>query len=1019
MNKLLNRFAWFISITLWLAIVIYIDNDFFIAWLILWIVIKRIFLSENFIKDRLEFFAESIKNNYSLEKEKQNIKSPINPFHKEDINIEYKEEKNINLQEIEEVKTVDTKIKVEEKVYIEPENFEPTKFDLLIERISKYIKDFFSTNTIAKIWAVILFFVVIYFLKWFATSFWDIIWPVGRLILGFLVSVIIFGFWIKLEKTDAKHEWMILIWLSILLNFAIILSWRYLIWENFNGSDWFLTSWITFILLILNTVFWVVTSLVYNSRILLIFSFIFAYLNPFIIWANSDWTPYVLIWYSLIISLWALFLANKQKSILLFAISFILWNLLFLIAPVSDNFWALSKLIVLNIFNIAAIYSILNFDKKYNTIIEYLFWGVFLIIWMFYISIQNFINIDLTLYLSSIASVLLFLFISYYLSKKKALLYAIWTLWTIFSLGLLVSNNIDFIWFKTWIIALLIFAISNWLMPFINDKLLKKKNFNSLIIWSILWVWFIGFQIYNFGEEHFKWLAEWLAFLALAIVYFFQSFFITQKIWIEKMRGDEDLKNIFYSFAGISISLFSIAVAFIFSDYPEIVSAIWLFEATILYYFYSKNSSIKVFIAATVLFAIWLSKFGILLDNVESWDYKFLISFVIILASFMLNLFFINKAEKQNNNSPIIPFHKEDENIIWINIHSIWHLFWMWIMWGLLLQIIPSTGHWWSLFWISIFITILWYFYAKFNIKFLKIVFIIIIGLFWIFHIWELNSVFYKLERDDLDYIKNLQYIVSAIFISNIIIWEKVNKVKSYNKIILILVSLYAFIISNFYILDIFGDLLWHFSLTIYWGLIASILLFIWISKDIIRYRTIWLYFLWLTTAKIFLFDIWFGMDWDSRFMALWVLWVIFIVISTLYTKRYWNNILWELNVSNLKTVSHLTSIKDIEVEEENIEENSFMKKLKKVDISEIKVIRFFPKESVSFTVRAKNLIRIVVLIADKTGKTSFKKGELNNMYDYIIKNYKSDLSRREYDKIRSSIKDFIDEGGEIEIVKK
>jgi len=70
------------------------------------------------------------------------------------------------------------------------------------------------------------------------------------------------------------------------------------------------------------------------------------------------------------------------------------------------------------------------------------------------------------------------------------------------------------------------------------------------------------------------------------------------------MRGDEDLKNIFYSFAGISISLFSIAVAFIFSDYPEIVSAIWLFEATILYYFYSKNSSIKVFIAATVLFAI-------------------------------------------------------------------------------------------------------------------------------------------------------------------------------------------------------------------------------------------------------------------------------------------------------------------------------------------------------------------------------------------------------------------------------
>jgi len=43
------------------------------------------------------------------------------------------------------------------------------------------------------------------------------------------------------------------------------------------------------------------------------------------------------------------------------------------------------------------------------------------------------------------------------------------------------------------------------------------------------------------------------------------------------------------------------------------------------------------------------------------------------------------------------------------------------------------------------------------------------------------------------------------------------------------------------------------------------------------------------------------------------------------------------------------------------------MKKLKKVDISEIKVIRFFPKESVSFTVRAKNLIRLIKLITDKT----------------------------------------------------
>jgi len=39
----------------------------------------------------------------------------------------------------------------------------------------------------------------------------------------------------------------------------------------------------------------------------------------------------------------------------------------------------------------------------------------------------------------------------------------------------------------------------------------------------------------------------------------------------------------------MSISLFSLAIAFVFSDYPEVISSVWLFEATILYYFYSKS----------------------------------------------------------------------------------------------------------------------------------------------------------------------------------------------------------------------------------------------------------------------------------------------------------------------------------------------------------------------------------------------------------------------------------------------
>jgi hypothetical protein len=45
-------------------------------------------------------------------------------------------------------------------------------------------------------------------------------------------------------------------------------------------------------------------------------------------------------------------------------------------------------------------------------------------------------------------------------------------------------------------------------------------------------------------------------------------------------------------------------MAFVFSDYPEIITTIWLFEATILYYIFYRNNSKKIFFAATILFLI-------------------------------------------------------------------------------------------------------------------------------------------------------------------------------------------------------------------------------------------------------------------------------------------------------------------------------------------------------------------------------------------------------------------------------
>jgi hypothetical protein len=68
--------------------------------------------------------------------------------------------------------------------------------------------------------------------------------------------------------------------------------------------------------------------------------------------------------------------------------------------------------------------------------------------------------------------------------------------------------------------------------------------------------------------------------------------------------------NVFSVFSGISLSLFSLSIASVFSETPEIISISWLFEATLLYYFYHTFSNEKMysqirkymFFAANVLF---------------------------------------------------------------------------------------------------------------------------------------------------------------------------------------------------------------------------------------------------------------------------------------------------------------------------------------------------------------------------------------------------------------------------------
>lgn len=112
---------------------------------------------------------------------------------------------------------------------------------------------------------------------------------------------------------------------SILVNYLVILGGRYLL----EGGDGYLAVGTTFVFLILNTLFAVMTSLVYNSRTLLVFAFAFAYLNPLLL-GESSTEPYTLLGYTMIVTLGALFLSYKKKDEILFPLAFICASVLLL-----------------------------------------------------------------------------------------------------------------------------------------------------------------------------------------------------------------------------------------------------------------------------------------------------------------------------------------------------------------------------------------------------------------------------------------------------------------------------------------------------------------------------------------------------------------------------------------------------------------------------------------------------------------------------------------------------------------
>jgi hypothetical protein len=151
------------------------------------------------------------------------------------------------------------------------------------------------------------------------------------------------------------------------------------------------------------------------------------------------------------------------------------------------------------------------------------------------------------------------------------------------------------------------------------------------------------------------------------------------------------------------------------------------------------------------------------------------------------------------------------------------------------------------------------------------------------------------------------------------------------------------------------------------------------------------------------------------------------ITLSTMYSKKFWNNLNNEFKLSNLFPKNNKDSYekhktnKISELPQEITETKSTVQRdIEKIDVSWISSVKLsINKQEKPTQLRAENLIKIAKLITNTYKKTEFKPWELKKAYKLIESDYKSELSPAQYLKIRTLVKRFVDEGWSIELIKK
>ncbi len=151
-------------------------------------------------------------------------------------------------------------------------------------RLRLWIGNFFSERPLAKVGGILLFLGALFFLY----LIFDLVGPVGKICIGLLFGFFLIGTGLYLDKKEIIIESRVLFGIGIAVNFLTILSGRHLLSTTLGSGIPLFSDTLTTVCILMNTALAVVLSLVYRSRVLLGFAFIFAYLTPFLIGSDSS-----------------------------------------------------------------------------------------------------------------------------------------------------------------------------------------------------------------------------------------------------------------------------------------------------------------------------------------------------------------------------------------------------------------------------------------------------------------------------------------------------------------------------------------------------------------------------------------------------------------------------------------------------------------------------------------------------------------------------------------------------------